>query len=212
MFHVKHRGERLPDWLAENVSRETLERLTVFADLLTRWNARINLVSARDLDQLWTRHIADSLQLMPDLPTGATFVDLGSGGGFPGLVLSIATGNPVTLVESDQRKASFLREATRATTAPATVHAGRIEDARLLPTGIVTARALAPLPQLLTWASRFLEEDGICLFLKGRGVGAELTAALAEWHMTVSQRASRTDPDGVILSLSGIRRARQPDR
>lgn len=212
MFHVKHRPGRLPEWLAKDVSRETLERLTTFAELLIRWNARINLVSSRDLDQLWTRHIADGLQLMPHLPVGVSFIDLGSGGGFPGLVLAIATGNPVTLVESDQRKASFLREAARATAAPATVHAGRIEDAWLPPTGIVTARALAPLPQLLIWASRFLNADGICLFLKGRGVGTELTAALAEWHMTVSQRASRTDPDGVILSLSGIRRARQPDQ
>ena len=212
MFHVKHRFGQLPDWLARDVSRETLERLTVFADLLVRWNARINLVSARDFDQLWARHIADSLQLMPDLPIGAGFIDLGSGGGFPGLVLAIVTNNPVTLIESDLRKASFLREAARATAAPATVHTGRIEVAQLPPTGIVTARALAPLPQLLAWATRFLDADGICLFLKGRGVGAELTAALAEWHMTVSQRASRTDPDGVILSLSGIRRARQPDQ
>ena len=212
MFHVKRTPGQLPDWLAGDVSRETLDRLTVFADLLVRWNARINLVSARDLDQLWVRHIADSLQLMPDLPIGADFIDLGSGGGFPGLVLAIATGNPVTLIEADLRKASFLREAARATAAPATVQAGRIEQARLPPTGIVTARALAPLPQLLGWASRFLDADGVCLFLKGRGAGAELTAALAEWHMTVSQRASRTDPDGVILSLSGIRRARQPDR
>ena len=212
MFHVKHCPGQLPDWLARDVSRETLERLTVFADLLVRWNARINLVSARDLDQLWARHIVDSLQLIPDLSTGTGFIDLGSGGGFPGLVLAIATNNPVTLVESDLRKASFLREAARATAAPATVQTGRIEAAQLPPTGIVTARALAPLPQLLAWATRFLDADGICLFLKGRGVGAELTAALAEWHMTVSQRASRTDPDGVILSLSGIRRARQPDR
>ena len=91
MFHVKQR----PDELAASVSRETLERLDLFAGMLTRWNSRINLVSARDLDQLWTRHIADSLQLVPDLPAGEAFVDLGSGGGFPGLILAMASNSPV---------------------------------------------------------------------------------------------------------------------
>ena len=197
----------LPD-----VSRETSQRLTVFTELLTRWNSKINLVSPGDLDHLWTRHIADSLQLASDLPPDTSFVDLGSGGGFPGLILAIATGNPVTLVECDLRKASFLREAARATGVPAIVVAKRIERIELPASQVVTARALAPLPRLLGWASRFLAPDGICLFLKGRGAAAELTAAMAEWHMTVSRRPSQTDPDGVILRLSELRRVRQPDR
>ena len=209
MFHVKQPS----DAVAGDVSRETLERLEVFAGMLARWNGRINLVSPRDLDQLWTRHIADSLQLATDLAQGEAFVDLGSGGGFPGLVLAIANQSPVTLIEADQRKASFLREAARATATAATVIAKRIEQVQeLAPARIVTARALAPLPRLLDWAARFLAEDGICLFLKGRGAEGELTAAAVEWHMTVSRRPSRTDPAGVILRLGELRRVREPDR
>lgn len=208
MFHVQHS----PGGAGSGVSRETLEQLEVFAALLERWNRRINLISTGDLPQLWPRHIEDSLQLVPDLPPGTPFVDLGSGGGFPGLVLAIATGCHATLIEADQRKASFLREAARATGARATIVAARIEQAEVPPAGIVTARALAPLPRLLGWAERFLDEDGVCLFLKGRSVEDELTAAAAEWHMTVSRRPSRTDPDGVILRLSELRRVREPVR
>ena len=195
-----------------DVSRETSQRLTVFAELLQHWNQRINLVSPRDLPHLWDRHIADSLQLLEELPLGASFVDLGSGGGFPGLVLAIANDSPVTLVEADQRKASFLREAARATRTTANVIARRIEQADLPPTRYLTARALAPLPRLLDWSARFLAADGVCLFLKGRSAEDELTAAATEWHMAVSRRRSRTDPEGVILRLSEIRRVRQPDR
>ena len=195
-----------------DVSRETSQRLTVFAGLLQRWNQRINLISPGDLPQLWSRHIADSLQLLEELPPGAPFVDLGSGGGFPGLVLAIANGSPVTLVEADRRKASFLREAARATGTTADVIARRIEQADLPPMRYLTARALAPLPRLLDWSARLLAADGVCLFLKGRSAEDELTAAAAEWHMAVSRRQSRTDPNGVILRLSEIRRVRQPDR
>lgn len=209
MRHGRHPG----DELAGDVSRETLQRLQLFAGMLARWNSRINLVSPRDLDQLWTRHIADSLQLTTELAPTEAFIDLGSGGGFPGLVLAIANDSPVTLIEADQRKASFLREAARATGATATVIARRIEQVQgLTPARIVTARALAPLPRLLDWAAPFLAEDGICLFLKGRAADDELTAAAAEWHMTVSRRPSRTDPAGVILRLSELRRVRKPDR
>ena len=134
--------------LPADVSRETSRRLDVFAELLQRWNQRINLVSPRDLPHLWDRHVTDSLQLLDELPPGAPFVDLGSGGGFPGLVLAIANDSPVTLVEADQRKASFLREAARATGTTANVIARRIEQADLPPTRYLTARALAPLPRL----------------------------------------------------------------
>lgn len=111
------------------VSRETHERLERFADLLVQWNAKINLVSPRDIAQLWPRHIEDSLQLAELIPEGATITDLGSGGGFPGIILAIATGNPVTLIESDQRKCAFLREAGRICEAKVTVIAKRIEAA-----------------------------------------------------------------------------------
>ncbi|MDR3529001.1 MAG: 16S rRNA (guanine(527)-N(7))-methyltransferase RsmG [Rhodopila sp.] len=180
-------------------------RLRQFADLLLRWNTTLNLIAPRDADVVWDRHIADSLQLVPLMPVGIErAVDLGTGGGFPGLVLAIATGVPFDLIESDRRKASFLRTAVLETGAPATVHACRIEDAPVPPAGLVTARALAPLPRLLPLAARFLTADGACLFLKGAKVDDELTAAEKEWAMTVSRVPSKTSADGVILRITEL--------
>ncbi len=193
----------------EGVSRETRERLTAYVDLLLRWQRTINLISPRDIDQVWTRHIADSLQLAPLIPPGtARAIDLGSGAGLPGLVLAIATGLRFDLVESDQRKAAFLREAARITGAAATVHATRIEAAMIAPAPLVTARALAPLTVLLGWAVNFLAPDGICLFPKGRGAEDELTDAAAQWQMQVQRTPSRTDPSATILRISEISPAR----
>jgi 16S rRNA (guanine527-N7)-methyltransferase len=184
-------------------------RLRRFADLLLRWNATLNLVAARDADLLWERHILDSLQLVPLMPGGiARAVDLGSGGGFPGLVLAIATGVTFDLIEADRRKASFLRTAVLESTAPATVHCVRIEHAVVPPAGLVTARALAPLPRLLPMAERFLTPDGVCLLLKGARVEAEL-AASGDWTMTVERLQSRTSAEGVVLRLTGLRAIRQ---
>ncbi|EFG85826.1 MULTISPECIES: 16S rRNA (guanine(527)-N(7))-methyltransferase RsmG [Novacetimonas] len=190
----------------DDVSRETRDRLTAYADLLVRWNARINLVSRPDLAQLWPRHIADSLQLAALIPQGARVVDMGSGGGFPGLVIAMATDAHVTLIESDQRKAAFLREASRVAGVRTRVIAARIEAAEAGPADIVTARALAPLPQLLQWGVRFLDKEGFCLFLKGKNADEELNAANADWRMAVTRIPSRTDADGIILRLSDIRR------
>ncbi|CUW45995.1 16S rRNA (guanine(527)-N(7))-methyltransferase RsmG [Novacetimonas hansenii] len=190
----------------DNVSRETRDRLTAYADLLVRWNARINLVSRPDLAQLWPRHIADSLQLAALIPQGARVVDMGSGGGFPGLVIAMATDAHVTLIESDQRKAAFLREASRVAGVRTRVIAARIEAAEAGPADIITARALAPLPQLLQWGVRFLDKEGFCLFLKGKNADEELNAANADWRMAVTRIPSRTDADGIILRLSDIRR------
>jgi len=190
-----------------DVSRETQERLDVFADLLTRWNARINLISPRDVPHLRERHIADSLQIAPLVADAERITDLGSGGGFPGLIVAIATGIPTTLVESDQRKCAFLREAARETGAQVRVLASRIEQANLDPAPVITARALAPVSQLLQWAFPLLSEGGRCVFLKGRNVEAELTEATPDWHMAVTRVQSRTSADGVILQLSEIRRA-----
>ncbi len=186
---------------------DTDARLAVFQQTLERWNGAINLVSRRDLPHLRTRHIADSLQLgaLPT-PLPARAIDLGSGGGFPGLVLAIAYGMPVDLIEEDRRKCAFLREAARLTGAPATVHAERIERAVLTPAPLVTARALAPLVRLLDYAERLLAPGGECRFLKGREVDAELAEAERGWSMRVERFASRTDPSGVILRLSGIAR------
>jgi 16S rRNA (guanine527-N7)-methyltransferase len=181
-------------------------RLRRFADLLLRWNATLNLIAARDVSVVWQRHIADSLQLVPLMPSVERAIDLGTGGGFPGLVLAIATGVHFDLVESDRRKASFLRTAVQETTAPATVHCCRIEDAAMAPASLLTARALAPLPRLLPLAARLLTEDGVCLLLKGAKVAEELAASQADWAMEVDRVASETSPDGVVLRVRGLRR------
>ena len=186
---------------------EATERLSTFAALLRQWNRRINLVAPADIDDLWRRHILDSAQLAELIPPAPdSFADLGSGAGFPGLVLAIVSGRPVHLVESDQRKAAFLREAARLTGAAATIHAVRAEAVALPPQALVTARALAPLPTLLAWAAPLLAADGICLFPKGRGVEAELTAAAAGWHMRVERLSSRLEPGATILRISDIHR------
>lgn len=183
-------------------------RLRAYEALLRRWNAKINLVSRADAADIWTRHILDSAQLAPLMPTGTdSFTDLGSGAGFPGLVLAIVTGRPVQLVESDHRKAAFLREAARETEAAATVHAARAEALTLPPAAAVTARALAPLASLLGLAERFLRPDGICLFPKGATAADELTAAAIEWHMRVERFPSLTSPGATILRISEITRA-----
>jgi 16S rRNA (guanine527-N7)-methyltransferase len=190
------------------VSRETLERLEAFAALLTAWNQRLNLVGRGTVEDLWRRHILDSAQLHPLIPPGAeTLVDLGSGAGFPGVVLAIMGGPAVHLVESDQRKCVFLREAIRVTGAQATVHPVRIEAAPPLKADVVTARALAPLDKLLDLAQRFLKPDTMCLFLKGRTAAEELTAARESWEMTVEPLPSRSDQTGSILRLTNIERS-----
>jgi len=183
------------------------DRLRAFVDLLLRWNATLNLIAPKDAGVVWERHIADSLQLIPLMPAGvARAVDLGTGGGFPGLVLAIATGVKFDLIESDRRKASFLRTAVLETGAPATVHCSRIEDAMVPPAPLVTARALAPLPRLLPLAARFLAADGVCLLLKGAKVEDELTDAQSDWTMTVDRIPSRTGADGMILRIGDLRR------
>jgi len=194
------------------VSRETRARLQLFAELLLRWNRTINLISRRDEAVVWERHIEDSLALIPALPEGiALAADMGSGGGFPGIVLAVATGCHFHLVESDQRKSTFLREAARVTAAPVTVHAARIEDAILPKLPLITARALAPLDTLLGWAAPHLAPGGICVFPKGRTAAEELTVAAERWHMRVERFPSPTDPAATILRLSEIARAGPSD-
>jgi 16S rRNA (guanine527-N7)-methyltransferase len=189
------------------VTPDTTERLRRFADLLLRWNVTLNLIAPGDAAVVWDRHIADSLQLVRLMPPEiARAVDLGSGGGFPGLVLAIATGVHFDLVESDRRKAAFLRTAVLETGASATVHNCRIEQASVPPAPLVTARALAPLPRLLPLAARLLTPDGICLFLKGTTVGDELTAAEQDWAFTAERIRSETSPAGVVLRISLLRR------
>lgn len=178
-----------------------------YVELLLQWNRTINLISRKDEAVVWDRHIVDSLALMPLLPPDFTHaVDLGSGGGLPGIVLAICTGKPFHLVESDQRKCAFLREAARALDLRVTVHAARIEAVQLPPAPLITARALAPLTVLLGWSARLLAPGGICVFPKGRSVDEELTAAVSEWHMKVESITSPTDHAARILRISEIER------
>src|SRR5262249_41245926 len=149
---------------------------------LLHWNRTVNLIARKDEPRLWERHIADSLQLaalMP--PEAARAIDLGSGAGFPGLVLAIATGVHFDLIEADPRKATFLREAVRVTGAAADVHVTRIEAAQIAAAPLIPARALAPLPKLLPLAEPLIATDGVCLFMKGANVRAELTEAARRW-------------------------------
>jgi 16S rRNA (guanine527-N7)-methyltransferase len=190
------------------VSRETAARLDQFVALLLRWQKAVQLVAPSTIPKLWTRHIADSLQLLELAPDARTWVDLGTGGGFPGLVIAIAlAGRPgaiVHMVESDSRKAAFLREAVRITGAPAEVHAERVESAaeRLARNAqIVTARALAPLAQILELATPLLGAGAKGIFLKGQDVGAELTEAAKSWSIEAKTLPSRTDPRGRIVIL-----------
>jgi 16S rRNA (guanine527-N7)-methyltransferase len=194
------------------VSRETSARLDRFADLLLTWQKTTNLIAPSTLNQLWTRHVADSLQLLDLAMDARVWIDLGSGGGFPGLVIACALagqeGAVVHLVERNAKKAAFLREAQRVTGAPAAVHAERIEafgerfDHKA---DAVTARALAPLGRLLEQSYPLLEKSGAqALFPKGQDVDSELREAAKSWMMDVVQVPSRTDPKARILVIKGL--------
>lgn len=195
----------------DGVSRETREALERYAALTLTWNRAINLVGRTTQKMFWRRHILDALQLAALDGLGAQWVDFGSGAGLPGLPLALglrerAAGAHVILIESDRRKATFLREAVRVTGAPATVHHERIE--RVSPTAdhVVTARALAPLDKLLGLAEPWLRLGGRAVFLKGRSAEFELTQARHCWTFHVKQTPSASDPDGVILDISEVRR------
>lgn len=177
-----------------------------FVDLLLRWNRSINLIGRGDVADVWTRHVADSLQLADHWgdPPPARGIDLGSGAGFPGLVLAIRFGVAFDVIEQDQAKAAFLREAARVTGAPTHVIAMRIEDAVVPRAPLVTARALAPLSQLLSYAKPLLLPRGICLFSKGRDADAEIAEACRSWQMNVERIPSRTDRTGVILRIADL--------
>jgi 16S rRNA (guanine527-N7)-methyltransferase len=197
------------------VSRETSERLGRFVALLLDRQRHTNLIASSTIPVVWTRHVADSLQLLPLAPQARRFVDLGSGGGFPGMVIACALaeipGAHVHLIESIGKKATFLRDAVRETDVPATVHHGRIEHIapRLAgKTDIVTARAVAPLKDLLTMISPFLERGAQALLLKGQDVDAELTQAAKYWTINHTAVPSLTSATGRILIVRGLGRRR----
>jgi 16S rRNA (guanine527-N7)-methyltransferase len=200
-----------------DVSRETSERLTRFVALLCERQQRMNLVASSTIPQVWTRHVADSLQLLSLAPEARRWADLGSGAGFPGLVIACAladvtgadAGAHVDLVESIGKKAAFLGEAVAATGAPATVHHARIEAVAPQLAGhvdIVTARALAPLSSLLTVISPFMEKGAKALLHKGQDVDAELTEAAKYWNIDYDAVPSQTDPRGRILVVRRLKR------
>ena len=190
-----------------DVSNETRLRLDAYVALLGKWTRAINLVSPGDRDALWSRHVRDSLRLVPLIPDSVDrALDLGSGGGLPGLVLAIATGIPFELVEADRRKAAFLREAARVTGAPVTVRCQRIEAGGVPPARLVTARALAPLPRLLGYAHPLLQLGGACLFPKGAELEAEL-AACDGWQMRAERFPAPDRTGSVVLRVTELSRA-----
>jgi 16S rRNA (guanine527-N7)-methyltransferase len=198
----------VPDWL--DVSRETIERLGAFCALVERWTPAINLVSKADSVALWERHLLDSAQLFRLAPPVASWADLGSGGGFPGLVIAILARQHrpqmmVNLVEADRRKAAFLAQAIRTLEVNAALHVARIDSLAPLRAEVVSARALAPLPQLCGMVHRHLSASGVALLPKGEGVQEELRACAGLWQMEVTQVPSLTRAEGVILQIRGLR-------
>jgi 16S rRNA (guanine527-N7)-methyltransferase len=195
------------------VSRETEERLQTFVALLLQWQQTTNLISPATIANLWTRHVADSLQLIDLAPDANVWVDFGSGGGFPGIpVACVLAGRPgakVHLVESNGKKAAFLREAVRSTGVPAVVHHKRIEDCGDSfgdKADVVSARALAPLQILCDQAFALIGQGAIGLFPKGRDVAAELTEAAKCWRIEAERVPSRTSPDGCIVVVRTLER------
>ena len=194
------------------VSRETAERLDAFVALLLRWQARINLISSATIPSLWTRHVADSLQLVDLGAEAEVWVDIGSGAGFPGVIIAVAAiDRPnfrLFMVESNKKRCAFLNEALRVTGARAQVIPDRIENARdkLPPADIVSARAVAALPDLLDMAYPLLKTDGRGLFPKGQDVESELTQAAKCWKFNHHLTPSRTDPKARIVTVSKLER------
>ena len=198
-----------PKAFAETVAAgpETLDRLAAYADLLRTWQRRINLVGPATLADLWRRHMLDSAQLLPLIPPETeSLLDLGSGAGFPGLVLAVLGVRGVNLVESDARKCAFLQEAARITGTEVTLHRRRIEDLTPFKVDVITSRACAPLQKLLDLVEPFLSLGTICVFPKGKTAEQELTESQKNWIIKASRISSLTDSRAQILKLEDIRR------
>ncbi|MCX7309216.1 MAG: 16S rRNA (guanine(527)-N(7))-methyltransferase RsmG [Afipia sp.] len=192
------------------VSRETAERLDRFVALLAEWQAKTNLIASSELPKIWTRHVADSLQLLRLAPSAKRWLDFGSGGGFPGVVLACALADKenarIDLVERNARKAAFLREALRITKSPGAVHPTSIEDyvdRSNAPADCVTARAVAPLHLLIGFVEPFLKDGAKALFPKGQDVEAELTDATKYWTIDHTLHPSLTG-NGWIVEINSI--------
>lgn len=199
--------------VSRDVSRETLDRLDVYVELLRKWQPKVNLVSNKTLPEVWNRHILDSFQVLKLADVDAAkWVDLGSGGGFPGLVCAICArdvglNSTFHLIESDTRKCAFLREVARQTATQIEVTTSRIEEAAQSGASIVSARALAPLARLLPWAHRHLMPGGTALFQKGASYRSELETVRGDWQMDLDVEPSVTAPDSVILRIRNLAHA-----
>ena len=197
---------------APQISALATERLQIFVGLLAKWNAAINLVSPASLAEVWTRHVADSAQVLDVAPIRrARWLDMGSGAGFPGIVIALITADTpnaveMTLVESDRRKAAFLSAVSRETGVPMIIQAARIEAVAPQGADTVSARALAPLVKLCSFAERHLAPHGAALFLKGGHYDAEIAEARRTWSFALDIRRSSTDPAGVVLIMKDLRR------
>jgi 16S rRNA (guanine527-N7)-methyltransferase len=192
------------------VSRETFLRLEKFVQLLIKWNKAINLIGKADEEEIWHRHILDSAQLYPLLSTpDALITDFGSGAGFPGVILSLLGAREVHLVESDQRKTAFLREAARLSEHKLLFHNDRIETLSPWKSDIITARALAPLPKLLQWVNPFFTPATQALFLKGKNLHMELEQAQSDWQFTHQLHPSCTASDSWIIEIHALAEKRE---
>ena len=196
-----------------DVSRETIERLCVYEDLLKKWTTKINLVAKSTVSQIWSRHFADSAQVFNEIPDSSKkLCDFGSGGGFPGLVIAALAQEKmpelrVSLVESDVRKASFLVTAAREVGLRVDVHADRVESLQSQAADVVTARALAPLADLLSLAEMHLQNNGTAMFLKGERHQEELDIASTIWDFKVNKQKSTTNDASALLIITNLRRA-----
>lgn len=195
------------------VTPEIEARLAIYVELLTRWRRITNLISETTIAQVWTRHIADSAQILALAPNARRWVDMGSGAGFPGMVIAIQisgiAGAQVHCIESDQRKCAFLREVARATGAPAQIHAARIESldpTSLSPVDAVTARAFAPLPQVLEFAKVWIAQGAVGVFPRGRSAEAQIDSAAAR-DVTIDLVPSTLDPEAAILRVRAASKA-----
>lgn len=194
-----------------DVSRETFDRLARFAALVEKWTPRINLISKSSVPHIWDRHIHDSVQLFRLAPDWSSWADLGSGGGFPGLIIAILAAEAVpdgcvTLVESDSRKSTFLRTAARETGINCRVITQRIETAITLDADVLSARALADLTTLLTFAERHLRPGGTAIFPKGISWEKEVETARQQWNFDLEPVTSKTEPGAAILKIKGVSR------
>lgn len=194
-----------------SVSRGTLKRLQVFQALLEQWNVRINLVSRNETSDLWNRHIIDSAQIFSHRGNAKTWIDLGSGGGLPGLVCAIIAEETApeisfTLVEADQRKSIFLSQAAHHLDLTVDVKRCRIEEIPPKQFDIISARALASVPKLLSYSENLTHPDSVLLFLKGKNASHELTEASEDWHIQTEILPSLSDPSGKILKITNVQR------